>query len=206
VKKALKLNRKGLREVIKKERKIRNFYQQKLESLEALKSEIQKKCEESEMKIKELTETMEEKIDVQDKSAAERCKMLFERSKQQRKSTLERSTNMAWEKMLLSDNRRSDLNCRVQESVRKLPMFNECHWMLQSANDDVKSLLSHIVLSSITGSGGSIEFSVDDNEVVVVNGRREVHNERYEWLLHDQRLFIGYSGGNAVFGVTMARL
>ena len=166
VKKALKLNRKGLREMVKKEREIRNYYQQKLESLEAVKNEIQKKCEESEMKIKKLTETMEEKIDVTDTSAAARCKTLFEKSKQQRRSTLERSTNMAWEKLLLSDPRRSNLNYQdFQDSVSRLPMFNECHWMLQSANDDFKSLLSHIVLSSITQRGGSIELRKADDEL-----------------------------------------
>ena len=152
--------------MVKKEREILTYNQEKLKSLKAVKKAIEKKCQESETKIVELTETIEEqkKIKVLGKLTPSRCKILFKKSNEQRRSTLERSINMAWEKMLLSGNQRSNLNCRVQEIVRKLPMFNDCHWLLQSANNDVKSLLSHMVLSSIAQSGGSIELGIDDDD------------------------------------------
>ena len=153
----------GVEELIETRRQIQNSLQKTLENLEAVKSELTRQSADNESKINELTRKLEDhkmkKTEPQDfKSVDNGCLLLLEESSQDLKSIMNMTTTLNWEKMVQIKIKMKSLKDQPISS-NALDEFS----VLQTSNDPKKSLLSHLIFSTIAQNGSTVKIKSDSD-------------------------------------------
>jgi hypothetical protein len=157
------LSQRSVEELIETRRQIQNSLQKTLENLEAVKSELTRQSADNESKISELTRKLEDhkmkKTEPRDfKSVDNGCRLLLEESSQDLKSIMNLTTTLNWEKMVQTQIK--------MKTVKDQPISSNVlgeFSVLQTTNDPKKSLLSHLIFSTIAQNGSTVTIKSDSD-------------------------------------------